>query len=317
MNLNFKKTALVLLVLTTMFSCLEEKTNASTEMVCSKKNVFEDLLWLKNLKLDLESESQKSGSQIIQYDYLGSQVFVANTCAECTNSLNTVFDCKGDTLCQFDETTESNTCPDFFEMASNRQDLLVISSNSQIDYGVFSYSGPIAADGCDWIFQTSDKVYSIPIPIQGLPENTLNQVSFFPTGDTLFCGFSSSGIPQININNFSDAQEVYINNRAFDQVSSADFNISAISIVGNTLTVEYSASGCDGNTWELRLIDRETIAESLPPQRTMKFVLYNPELCQTVITAEKSFDISSLQVDNGKSVLLNIEGFDEIIEYLY
>jgi len=69
-------------------------------------------------------------------------------------------------------------------------------------------------------------------------------------------------------------------------------------------------------SWELKLIDSESILKFYPPQRNIRLSLKNEELCQAIITKEMSFDVTGLQVD-GNTVLLNSTNSDDQILYEY
>ena len=92
--------------------------------------------------------------------------------------------------------------------------------------------------------------------------------------------------------------------------------INSLKITENCLKINFSSSGCSGDTWELKLIDSEDILESNPVQRNLRLSLKNEELCLAFITKELSFDISNLQVD-GNQVQLNITNSDDEILYEY
>ncbi|WP_299218456.1 hypothetical protein [uncultured Aquimarina sp.] len=100
-------------------------------------------------------------------------------------------------------------------------------------------------------------------------------------------------------------------NAPSDQVT-----INSITIADNCLKINFGASGCDGNTWELVLIDSENVFESNPPQRNLRLSLKNEEACQAFITQELDFDVSNLQVA-GNQVLLNITNSDQTVLYEY
>ena len=92
--------------------------------------------------------------------------------------------------------------------------------------------------------------------------------------------------------------------------------INNLTINDNCLKINFSSGGCDGNTWELKLIDSGDIMESNPPRRNLRLSLKNEELCEAYITKELTFDISNLKVD-GNKVQLNIINSDENILYEY
>lgn len=110
--------------------------------------------------------------------------------------------------------------------------------------------------------------------------------------------------------------EVVIDAEAYNLGQTDNYTINSVRINGDFLTIRFSASGCSGENWNVKLIDAEGVAFSQPPQRYLFLSLENLELCQAVITKELNFDISALQI-GGKSVLLNIKNFDEKILYEY
>ena len=102
----------------------------------------------------------------------------------------------------------------------------------------------------------------------------------------------------------------------FENAPSDQVTINSLSILNDDLTVNFSASGCDGGSWEFKLISAEEVAESDPPQRTLRLSLRNEELCQAVITQELTVNISNLQLE-GNQVVLNIANSDDSILYEY
>ncbi|MCB9256274.1 MAG: hypothetical protein H6579_04005 [Chitinophagales bacterium] len=101
------------------------------------------------------------------------------------------------------------------------------------------------------------------------------------------------------------------NNAPSDLVS-----IDSIWIEDNCLHLIFGASGCSGDSWEVKLIDSEAILESYPPQRNLRLSLKNDELCLAYFTKELSFDISNLQVD-GDRVYLNLSDSNQGVLYEY
>ncbi|MFT5166375.1 MAG: hypothetical protein ACI8P3_001606 [Saprospiraceae bacterium] len=92
--------------------------------------------------------------------------------------------------------------------------------------------------------------------------------------------------------------------------------INELEINENCLKINFSASGCDGGSWVLTLIDSGDIMESQPPQRTLRLSLKDEEECEAYITKELTFDISDLMVD-GNQVLLNITNSNDQLLYEY
>lgn len=74
-----------------------------------------------------------------------------------------------------------------------------------------------------------------------------------------------------------------VSSLAFQNSISSPVSISFHTITENCLALDYTASGCDGSSWEVLLIASEDILEANPPQRNLKFILNNQEICTAVI----------------------------------
>jgi len=101
------------------------------------------------------------------------------------------------------------------------------------------------------------------------------------------------------------------------QNSPSDFlTINSLTLEGDCLKVNFSSSGCDGNSWEVKLVDSGLVQESSPPRRNIRLSLKNEELCEAFIRQELTFNVSNLQVD-GNTVLLRLVNSDDEITYEY
>jgi len=112
-------------------------------------------------------------------------------------------------------------------------------------------------------------------------------------------------------------QTVVVDSGFYESAESASYELINAEINDNCLIVNISASGCDGNSWSAVLVDSGAVAESSPEQRFLKFVFSNDEECLAVITQERSFDLSAIQVDGSTDIILNIEDFPEALTYTY
>jgi hypothetical protein len=111
-------------------------------------------------------------------------------------------------------------------------------------------------------------------------------------------------------------QQVIISTDEYNNAPADQMTITDIKINGNCLKISFTAGGCDGTTWDIKLIDSDEIFYTEPPQRDLRLSLKNEEECDALISKEVTFDISALQVDGGK-VSLNIINADEQILYEY
>ncbi len=117
-------------------------------------------------------------------------------------------------------------------------------------------------------------------------------------------------------NNIINYQDVIVSLNEYNTAPNDLLTINSVEIKENSLIINFSASGCSGDTWEIKLIDSGYIMESNPPQRNLRLSLKNVELCQAYITKELSFNIRDLQVD-GNKVYLNITNSGDQILYEY
>lgn len=108
---------------------------------------------------------------------------------------------------------------------------------------------------------------------------------------------------------------VIISEDEYKNAPDSPVSINEMRIMGNCLKIKFSASGCDGNSWDVKLIDMGAVAESNPCQRTLRLSLDNKEMCEAYITKEVSFDIKDLQIIGDEKVHLNVSGIPLTFEY--
>ncbi|WP_100614707.1 hypothetical protein [Confluentibacter citreus] len=107
-----------------------------------------------------------------------------------------------------------------------------------------------------------------------------------------------------------------ISSEEYKNAPSDLITINSLKINGDCLKINFSAGGCNGNSWEVILIDSGETSKLLPAQRNLRLSLKNDELCYAYITKELTFDISNLRVSSNK-VQLNITNSGESILYRY
>ena len=108
---------------------------------------------------------------------------------------------------------------------------------------------------------------------------------------------------------------VIISKTEYQNAPDDPFSITEMTITGDCLNMKFGASGCDGNTWIVKLIDLGLVAESSPCQRTLRLSLDNKEACLAVPTKEISFNIKNLQIHGNDKVLLHVSGEEILYEY--
>ncbi len=105
------------------------------------------------------------------------------------------------------------------------------------------------------------------------------------------------------------SNKVIVSEEEYKNAPSDNVSINSVKVEDDCLKINFSAGGCDGNTWEVKLIDESVVMYSSPIQRNVRLSLKNREICDAYITKELSFDISALKVPNSNKVSLNIKDF--------
>lgn len=90
--------------------------------------------------------------------------------------------------------------------------------------------------------------------------------------------------------------------------------ITSLKIEGNCLEITFSILSTQDRIEDATLVDSGEILESFPVQRRLKFNIKENLTKPTSITVTTSFDISNL-AKQGETVRLNIEGYNDSIEY--
>lgn len=111
-------------------------------------------------------------------------------------------------------------------------------------------------------------------------------------------------------------KNVIISGTEYKNAPDDPLTIQNVEIVGDCLKIKFSASGCSGDNWVVKLIDSEKIYYSFPPQRKLRLSLKNEELCKAIIGKEYTFSLRELQLPDNQ-LYLNIEDFDGLILYEY
>lgn len=109
---------------------------------------------------------------------------------------------------------------------------------------------------------------------------------------------------------------ITIDKDLYNSASNSPLSITKIEIIDDCLSIDFNASGCNGNSWKVKLIDSEAILKSNPPQRNLRLSLENNEMCEAIIHKKISYDISKLRL-SGSEVILNIINSGHQIRYKY
>jgi hypothetical protein len=113
--------------------------------------------------------------------------------------------------------------------------------------------------------------------------------------------------------------DVIISKTEYENAPDFPVSIIGLTIVNNCLKIKFSASGCDGSSWNVKLIGLGNYDKSNPPQTTLRLSLDNKEECLAVITKEVSFNLEPLKEyfrhHETNKLYLNILGKGILYEY--
>ncbi len=93
----------------------------STKENSCTNNPLEDLQWLKDIKFVLDVNQNANASQIIQYNYNDECVYLVDSCYSCPDNLIQIYNTAGAIICEMGGIAGVNTCPDFFETATDKR----------------------------------------------------------------------------------------------------------------------------------------------------------------------------------------------------
>lgn len=113
------------------------------------------------------------------------------------------------------------------------------------------------------------------------------------------------------------SQIIELNSSKYQSFNSAFFQLDALALNQNCLEVTISASGCNGSSWVLALVDEEVLLESNPVQRNAKLCFTNQELCLAHFSKTYSFDLQPIQQASQQKIILNIDGWQSSFLYQY
>ncbi len=134
----------------------------------------------------------------------------------------------------------------------------------------------------------------------------------------LLVGFAACDPEDEKENGAGDCERaILIDSNEYINGLTDDFNFINVEIIDKCLHITFSASGCDGELWDVDLVDADEIAESFPVQRFAKMTLQNEEDCEAVITQEVSFNLELLEAEGEGSFILNVVDWPGQLIYEY
>jgi hypothetical protein len=114
-------------------------------------------------------------------------------------------------------------------------------------------------------------------------------------------------------------QNVLISQTEYENAPNDHVAIIDTKIENNCLKIKFGSSGCDGSSWNAKLIGLGNYDKSNPPQTTLRLSIDNKEMCAVNITKEISFNLEPLaeyfRHHGTKKLYLNIGEKEILYEY--
>ena len=132
---------------------------------------------------------------------------------------------------------------------------------------------------------------------------------------TIVIGFSSCNKDDDN-NSIACDTLIVMDKDLYDTVNTQNHAILSAVIINDCLEVEVYSGGCDGSTWEVRLVDSELVAESSYTERFLKVSLENEEVCLAMVAKKYTFDLKPIRLP-GNQILLYLGNWDDQLLYSY
>ena len=120
-----------------------------------------------------------------------------------------------------------------------------------------------------------------------------------------------------NIENNCDFISEIISEGDFNALNTSNYVITEVVLNNDCLKITFGSTGCGTELWEENLFSTDTFYTVFPLQRALKMELINDELCQAEFLKTVSFDLTPFQIDGQSELPLNIDGWNEQINYEY
>jgi len=110
--------------------------------------------------------------------------------------------------------------------------------------------------------------------------------------------------------------DVIVSSEQYNNSQTDDFTLTDVVSENECLKISLRyGGGCKEVT--ASLIDSEDVIETDPIQRNLKIVFADDDECEALVEKSFYFEISNLQINNEKEVLLNFEGSSLTFLYEY
>jgi hypothetical protein len=116
-----KKTGLLLHIVTIgLLAACSAPMNESAELKTQTDIACDEDAWLESTIQALETQADQK-AELTRYRYTNETVYLVDNCLGCADAMQVVYSCSGEERCRFGGIAGFNTCPDFFETATDKK----------------------------------------------------------------------------------------------------------------------------------------------------------------------------------------------------
>lgn len=116
-----------------------------------------------------------------------------------------------------------------------------------------------------------------------------------------------------DIDNTSCSNSVIIDQDLYQSTKSSHYDVLNAHIEEDFLVVTISSNGCNGEDWQVCLIEADNLEEHDLLKRNLKISLVNNQFCEALIAREFSFDLRPIKEEY--EILISLEGWEPLLSY--
>ncbi len=116
--------------------------------------------------------------------------------------------------------------------------------------------------------------------------------------------------------NPQNESSIIVDAMLYENAPRDEFLFDHVEITDDSMRISIQYGGGCGNI-EVKLIDSETLMESLPVQRFIRLSLRDEDPCEALITEDFTFDLSPVQDTSYDKIILHLDGWEPELVYEY
>ena len=129
----------------------------------------------------------------------------------------------------------------------------------------------------------------------------------------IMMGCNDGGIPGTPLEN---STTIRVDDDLFSNAPNDDVEITQATLAGDSLTLTiYYGGGCGDIYYDL--IGETNYQTTNPIQRNIRLAFDDKDNCEALVELALSFDLTPIQVTNSDTIILNLAGWANPIEYIY